>query len=44
VAQRKMSQTLRGYNGTYTLWRTISFRTFVKQYVLVLIYKFQWHR
>ena len=28
-------------NGMYTLWRKISFYTFVNQYVLVLTYKFQ---
>jgi len=36
----KMSQTLHNYNGTYTLWRYISFSTFVDQYVLLLVYKF----
>jgi len=36
----KTSQT---FNSTYTLWRKISFYPFVKQYVLLLIYKFQWH-
>jgi len=35
-----MSRTLRNYNGTYTLWRNISFCAFVDQYVLLLIYKF----
>jgi len=40
VAQ-KTSRTLRNYNGEYTLWGKISFGTFVDQYVLLLIYKFQ---
>jgi len=40
---KKMSRTLRNYNGGYSLWRKISFCIFVNQYVLLLIYKFQWH-
>jgi len=39
---KKMSGTLHNYNGTYTLWREISFCAFVDQYVLLLTYKFQW--
>ena len=34
VAQ-KMSQTLCNYNGTYTLWRKISFCEFVDHYVIL---------
>jgi len=37
----KKSQTLRNYNGAYTLWAEISSGTFVGQYVLLLTYKFQ---
>ena len=32
---KKTSRTLRNYNGTYTLWREISFCAFVDQYVKV---------
>ena len=39
----KTSQTLSNYNSTYTLCREASFCTFVNQYVVVLICKFQWH-
>jgi len=38
---KKTPRTLRNYNGAYTLWREISFCTFVDQYVLLLTYKFQ---
>jgi len=38
---QKTYRTFRNYNGAYTLWRKISFCTFVDQYVLVLTYKFQ---
>jgi len=38
---KNTSRNLRNYNGAYTYWGEISFRTFVDQYVLLLTCKFQ---